>query len=78
METLQLILKIGGIFIPALVSLLIYIYNRQLKSIFHQINENKDSIKELYEKTEKNTVTIAEHNVEIENIEELCKLKHKE
>ena len=47
MENLQIFLKVAGIFVPALVGSLIYIYNRQLKSIFHQINENIKSIKEL-------------------------------
>ena len=83
--TIKLIFQIGSILLPIFGALIFYIYNRQLKTIFHQfkeiakdIDDNCEDIKALYSKSNKNEVSLAIQGEKINNIEELCKIKHKE
>ena len=78
MENLQIILKVGGIFVSTVVGLVIYIYHRQLKMIFHSIKENTQDLKELDKKVDKMEVEQGIMGEKLKNTEELCKLKHKE
>ena len=70
-STLKLVFQIGSVFLPVLISLIIYIYNRQLKTIFHQINQNSKDFKELDKRVD-------EIDKKQGIIEERCKLNHKE
>lgn len=76
--TIKLVLQISGVFIPAFVGLATYIYNRQIKAIFHQINESNKDSKVLESKVNRLEVALGIQGEKINNIEDVCKIKHKE
>ena len=82
-KDIDIVFKIVSFFVPILVFLVIYIYQRQVKILIDKIDDLRDtnrdhnlSIKELYATCNYNCTEISKSQEQIKAIEIVCKLKH--